>query len=170
MVKFKCNTMKKLRVLFLVIVLLQSCIETLPDEELSVKRMPYYGKEIRIDGYYKGLGIAQKEYFDYIFFYNNGIYFRFGYTDVDNINKIEDIINHSRANKQNWGVFQISDTLVNIQRWTQNAGTTQNMVLHIRYVIIDDTTLFYKDLGGDTTRYHFVKYNPKPDSTNVFIK
>lgn len=162
--------MKKLIVIFVSFVLLQSCNQTLPDEELSMTRIPYYGKEIRIDGYYKGLGIAQKKYLDYIFFYNNGVYFSFGYTDVDNINKIEDIVNRSRVHKDNWGVFQILDTLVNIQRWTQNAGTTQNIVLHFQYIVIDDTTLFYKGLSGDTTRYHFVKFSPKPDSTNVFIK
>jgi hypothetical protein len=162
--------MKKLIVIFVSFVLLQSCNKTLPDEELSMTRIPYYGKEIRIDGYYKGLGIAQKKYLDYIFFYNNGVYFSFGYTDVDNINKIEDIVNRSRVHKDNWGVFQILDTLVNIQRWTQNAGTTQNIVLHFQYIVIDDTTLFYKGLSGDTTRYHFVKFSPKPDSTNVFIK
>lgn len=162
--------MKKLILIFVSFVLLQSCNKTLPDEELSMTRIPYYGKEIRIDGYYKGLGIAQKKYLDYIFFYNNGVYFSFGYTDVDNINKIEDIVNRSRVHKDNWGVFQILDTLVNIQRWSQNAGTTQNIVLHFQYIVIDDTTLFYKDLSGDTTRYHFVKFSPKPDSTNVFIK
>jgi len=145
-----------------------SCVRTLPDEELTMTRIAYNGKEIRLDGYYTGAQPNQNKYFDYIFFYTNGVVFSFG--NLPDINLSQYLGGSTR--KPDWSVFQIKNNVINLQGWTENGSdfVRQYVLKDDSYTIINDTTLFYETSKGYKTTYHFKKFSPKPDSTNVFIK
>ena len=159
---------KKLLIIILLSSLL-SCECEIPDEEFTMQRKPCTTKQIRMDGYYEGAINAQKEFFEYLFFNENGVYYRFSYEDHESMDKIVNNIAYSQKNKQNWGIFQITDTLINVQMWTQKSGTIQNIIYSFQYLIINDTSLL-GSFNGQSSTYHFKKFSPKPDSTNVFIK
>jgi len=162
--------MKARLIFFLIISFVYSCIETLPDEKLTITRTPYSGKEFRLDGYYTGLVPGQSIFFNYIFFYTNGVTFYFGHTFIDDINKIKEDVESARKHKSYWGIFQVENDTVAIQGWRLRDDVYQNLLINFQYIIINDSTLFYNDSRGDTTSYYFRKFSPKPDSTNVFIK
>jgi len=162
--------MKVRLILFLIIPFVYSCIETLSDEELTITRTHYYGKEFRLDGYYTGLVPGQSVYYNYIFFYSNGVTYYLGHTFVEDINQIKIDVESSRKNKSSWGIFHVKNDTIAIQGWRLRDDVYQNLLINYQYKIINDTTLFYKDSRGDTTCYYFRRFSPKPDSTNVFIK
>ncbi len=164
--------MKTSYIIFIVLfITFMSCtVQTLPDEELTMTKAPNNGKEIRTDGYFTGLGLTQTMYYNYLFFYKNGTYFSFSNSLVDNLSQIRAEIEHFKTIKGSWGLYQVNNNIINIQRWRQSVEYYQFILNNYQYKIINDTTIFYSDKSGDTTRYNFIKYSPKPDSTNVFIK
>ena len=158
------------RYCLIVLLFLYSCVETLPDEELTMKKTSYNGKEIRVDGYYKG-SIANYNTYSNLIFYSNGVLLSFDYIK-SNENKLQNFsfIENIRTRKSNWGLFQITRDTVFIQVWRLNDYIYQNIIFNYKCVIKNDTTLFRIYNNGDTTKYNFNKFSPKPDSTNVFIK
>ncbi|MFM2293387.1 MAG: hypothetical protein RIS29_3200 [Bacteroidota bacterium] len=149
---------------------LWSCtIETLPDEELTMNREPYTGNSLRINGFYKG-AISMQNYYEYLFLYSNGVTFYIGYKDVDSLILMSKDLETALKKKDHWGVFQISNNSLYIQQWGQNPTAIQYILYNHKYEIVNDSTLFFKNSDGDSTIYHFIKYSPKPDSTNTFIK
>jgi len=159
--------------IFIFIFILQACVRTLPDEELTMTRTPYAGKEIRLDGYYTGAAPGQSKYYDYKFFYSNGVLFSFAtIPDVDIKKHLSQYNNIGRDSKTCWQIFQVENNVINVQGWTENGSDfiRQYVLKNDSYTIINDTTLFYENSKGYKTNYYFKKFSPKPDSTNVFIK
>lgn len=155
----------------LFLVLFSSCKRTFPDEELTMIRTPYYGKEIRLDGCYVSDPDELNKYSEYEFFYSDGVNFGFG--DLLNINNITQVseIDYKRKFKGYWGLYQVENNTIAIQRWKMNDVYPQFIIQRGLYKIINDTTLSIDLLNdGDITYYHFKHFMPKPDSTNVFIK
>ena len=163
--------MKTKLIFILFVLIICSCVRIIPDEELTMSRIPYTGNEIRLDGYFTGIQPGQKMYYNYIFFYSNGVVFSFGnLRDIDLTPYLK-----GSAGKAYWGIFQVKNNIIHNQGWINTGsgfiGDIQiNTVYDRYYKIINDTTLFDKNSSGDTTRYHFKRLSPKPDSTNVFIK
>jgi len=172
--EIQTKNMKTKLILALFIPFFYSCIETLPDEELTMIRTPYNGKEIRLDGYYSGLNYqsGNTTYIQYMFFYSNGImYTSFGYdSNIKDIDKIVSLMDKDRNIKRHWAIFQVKKDTITIQGWRLRDYVYQNYAYNYRYKIINDTTLFYENSLGVTTKFYFKKYSPKLDSTNVFIK
>jgi len=155
--------------LLLLIPLLYSCFIKLPDEELTMTRTPYNGKEIRLDGCYFEKEPGYEKYGNYLFFYSNGLMLYIG--DTININTISQFsggIKNMTNYKQQWHIFQIENKTINIQGWTEVVGTFSGyLAVHNEiYTILNDTTVSTED----SRIYYFKKFSPKPDSTNVFIK
>jgi hypothetical protein len=155
--------------LILLLALCSCTVETLPDEELTIKQEAYTGNQLRMDGFYKGLQTGQTLYYDFIFIYSNGITFCIGHKNVNSISDMDKDIDAAVSIKDHWGLFQIHNDSVYIQRWRARETVIQYLLTNYQYKIINDTTLYYKNSYGETT-YRFVKYSPKPDSTNTFIK
>jgi hypothetical protein len=160
----------KLITIILFLLFVCSCLRTLPDEELTITRIPYNGKEIRIDGYYTGLIPGQTKYSNYIFFYSNGVVFSFGYYNGLNPNQMVDVIGDVINWKDSWGIFQIKNDSIFIQGWRLKDIGSQFLLRNNQYKIINDSTLLEKVQSGNSSIYYFKKFSPKPDSTNVFIK
>jgi len=156
-------------ILFLVLVC--SCIRTLPDEKLTMTRTPYYGNEIRFDGYYFQF-LPSYNTFSNLIFYRDGVMMSFDYS-----NKIEDFYNNNkyvelvRKNKDSWGVFIVKNDTIKVQEWYPNPDyVIQYLTSNYKLKILNDTTLFIGFQNSNSATYHFKKFSPKPDSTNVFIK
>jgi len=154
----------------LIIISMCSCLRTLPDEELTMIRTTNNGTDIKINGWYKGERIYNNRC-EYVFFYSNGVFLEFAdLENIENTNQFTGGIDNIRKNKGVWGVYQIQNNLIHVQRWTSNDAAIQFVVANWTYNIMNDTTLFADFSNGDVRSYHFKRFYPKPDSTNVFIK
>jgi hypothetical protein len=163
--------MKTYLFLFVFALLAYSCIGTLPDEELTIKRTSYYGNEIRLDGYYFEFLPSYNTYSNLIF-YRNGVMMSFDYTS-----KIKDFYNNNKyvesvkKDKDSWGIYIVRNDSIIVQEWYLNPNNiVQFKVSNYKLKILNDTTLFIGTQNGDSAIYHFKQFSPKPDSTNVFIK
>ena len=155
--------MKTKLFLFLIIILVQSC--TTWEDELTKKRTPYNGKEFRIDGCYFRLRETGDYY--YLFFYSNGVLFSFndrlGITSKEQFKPLEP---YSRLY---WSIFQVQGKVITRTDWVE--ANLFSMSTSSRYYKIEnDTTISYFNQYNDTLYYHFKRFIPKPDSTNVYIK
>jgi len=162
--------MKSNIILILIALVLYSCVRSIPDEELTMARTPYTGKEIRLDGYFTGVSPGQDKYYDYIFFYSNGVAFSFG-----NLRDIDlNLYLKGNAGKTYWSIFRVENNTIHVQGWINLGsgffGVSQLTVEDKYYIILNDTTLYYDASNGYKTKYYFKKFSSKPDSTNVFIK
>lgn len=158
------KSMKTKLFLFLILLLVQSCM--LNEDELTKKRVPYYGKEFKIDGcyYYSTLDGSC----DYLFFYSNGVLLSFN----DSCNIISPL--QFKALKFNlriyWSIFQVEGKTITNTYWDAQKVSLSSVGTSSRfYKIENDTTLLYS-YNNNNFYYHFKHFNPKPDSTNIFIK
>jgi len=160
-------------ILFLVfLALVGSCKRTLPDEEFTLIKTPYNGSVIHMNGCYISDQYELNDYCGYCFFYSNGVYFALSdKLNIKNIFNFTGGIDNRRSDKSSWGLFQISNDTIKVQVWKMSDVSTQFIVQNRIYKIINDTTLSIDILNdGDINYFHFKKFTPKPDSTNVFIK
>ena len=160
--------MKTNIVFFLLLCFGQSCVPILPDEELTEMRTQYSGNELRIDGCFV---CKMVDYYSYTFFYLNGVCISFGLQNELGSGSLITDIEKIRNYKGSWGVFHVENNTINLQTWKQSDVLTQFIVQKRFYKIINDTTLSVDLLNnGYIKYYHFKRFMPKPDSTNVFIK
>ena len=159
----------KSKLIILYTIILCSCVKTLPDEELTMTKTSYNGKEIRLDGCYVSEPGELKNY-EYVFFYSNGVVFIWG--DLLYLQNLEQFTGGVKYNrKSNWGLFNVKTNTIEVQKWKMSDVAIQFLVQKRLYKIINDSTLSCDILNnGYTKRYTFRKFSPKPDSTNVFIK
>lgn len=166
--------MKSKIALLLIMFVTYSCTDKFSDEELTMSQTPYNGKEFRIDGYYLGETIEYNATYkySYTFFYNNGITFSLKNFDKFEPSQINDFFEKERLNKDSWGVFQLTSNTVKVQKWRYQGELLirQYLLENCKYTISNDSTLIYEDYLGYKSNCRFVKFNPKPDSTNLFIK
>ena len=79
--------------------------------------------------------------------------------------------------KDNWGIIKTNDNDIFIENWYSKDFQTGRGIRTKRGKIIDNKTFIFdevKNSDGDfekiNEKYRFVKFNPKPDSTNKWIK
>jgi hypothetical protein len=147
-----------------------SCVETLPDEELTMVRMPYNGSEIRLDGCFISEENTETHRHTYSFFYSNGTELSFSSSVV--IEQKNQVPIGVWSSKLFWGVFEISDKVIKVQSWDMNEDTFVRQFIRSNYIykILNDSTLLYENSKGYKLIYHFKKFSPKPDSTNIYIR
>jgi hypothetical protein len=146
-----------------------------------MKKTPYFGDELRIDGYYYS-NIIYDCYIGVAVFYRDGIciYTFAEPTNQDTLNYIENeiLLNEARINKMknvptDIGVFQIMYPNIQFEIWEYRTDPTS----HFGKIINDTTFIINKWVNNRTKKtysenqtYRFKQFSPKPDSTNVFIK
>lgn len=172
--------MKSKFALLLILFVTYSCKSYEPDPELIMKRLPYNGNKIRLDGFYFS---NRPNYTSYMFFYSNGIVFTRSGMDnkIVEINDILKDMEFVREHKDRWKIFQINNDTLHLHGWENTGsgfiGPIQVHSLNDEYykILNDSTLLFIKHTGyynytSDNNKYfYFKKCFPKPDSTNVFI-
>lgn len=152
------------------------------DDELSLKRVDYTGNQLRIDGYYYLINYndPQKNMGVFIFFRNGVLTYLGGgflsFNELENYIINKDFIDKKKDVKYFWGVFQVKNDIIKFERWYPSEGAKEAYVREGK--ILNDTTFHitksYRsngtELSDENETYHFRKFSPKPDSTNVFVK
>ena len=170
-----------------VLVLLVGCTckkITGEDDQLSIPKTPYTGKQLRMDGYWYN-DYANNTYREVYFFYNNGIAMSVGAFPIDETSKREqafqtvEFYDRIKQNKLCWGVFQVDGDKITFERWYPSSGGPTHAYVRAGKILNDTTfqiTESYRMQGGNKTEvsakdevYHFKKFSPKPDSVNVFV-
>ncbi|MDR1153883.1 MAG: hypothetical protein LBL04_04160 [Bacteroidales bacterium] len=156
------------------------------DDRLTLEKIDYNGKELRIDGYYRRYDYAGKEkklhgVTPYIL-YSNGVILGDVGVPIDRVSEMEECFRNgfyvNNAKKYYWGVFQINGIQIKYEKWVPSDGPFSTFIYE--GVILNDTTFiinkYYrmKDIDKKSPtevnwEYHFKQFSPKPDSTNRFI-
>ena len=170
---------KKKFLLVIATFLLTACYTELND--LTMDKTPYFGDELRIDGYYYS-SIEYDKYRNVAVFYRDGFCIRIGAEpesqEIFNYIENEILLNDAFINKMknvptNIGLFQIMYPDIQFEIWEYRTDPTTYFG-----TIINDTTFIVnkwvnnrikKTYEGNLT-YRFKQFSPKPDSTNVYIK
>jgi len=175
--------MVKKTYLFIVITLLTGCSKLV---DLKMKKAPYFGDELRIDGYYYSNPLYNK-YAD-ITTIGVAVFYRDGFcihtwgesANPDTLSYIENeillndaLITKMKKNPSHIGAFQIMYTDIKFETWE-----LRNWVFTYYGKIVNDTTfIIHKRMENNTGKifsenstYRFHQFSPKPDSTNNFVK
>jgi hypothetical protein len=164
------------------VIFASSCNVLYPDEELSLKRTDYTGKELKTNGYYYRHFYSEDSaiYTSISFLYRNGIILSCGSFSTANLNIVENEMlkryNMLRKQKVGWGVFLINNNQLLTEQWNATTGFGLPIVRNTGY-IENDTTFFitesyYSDIKKTEKKkyvYNFKQFDNKPDSTNAYI-
>ena len=178
--------MKKIVFYFLLLVFCLSCEEPVIYKDFILKKIPYTGNELRMDGYYyRYLDCEGNNCIFAYCFYRNGIVLHMGggalsLKEADEYVKqfMERDIN-SNYERSNWGLFVVDNQTIKFELYYPQEYFTKWTGI-MEGVILNDTTFritsFY-DLSNDerytvNDTFYFRQFSPKPDSTvaNKWIK
>lgn len=169
-----------IRLLTLLLLLLFTFSSCEKDKELTLSIQPYYGNELRLDGYYYYLNDSMGMVFDTYFFYQNGVCI---YGNSFHQEEVFEYMNYiflsdfflNNMTKDNYGAFVIQDDSIVIEKW----ALTQGPKPVSRYTgrILNDTTFIINQYRNPYTDereqlnnlFHFHAFSPKPDSTNTYV-
>jgi hypothetical protein len=150
------------------------------DDKMTLHKHPYYGSELRMDGYY--YIYDNNTYITPWCFYQDGCLLvisgrRSDLQEADN-HIIQMYIRnfHYKQVQHHWGVFHINNNNIVMQYYQ---GDNYRTIVKVEegHILNDTTfqmTLRYRVNGEDRESindvYHFRQFSPKPDSTNKWIK
>lgn len=155
-----------------------SCMK---DDKLAFYQSQYTGNQLRIDGFYYQK--SDSIYYSVLCFYRNGVLLYIGnrYTPsqlADLKNRIIDGSFYSsiRDKKDSWGAFKITNSGIDFQKW-ESASKKHYIANDYSGEIINDSTFritrYMRVNKTNVTQadelYIFMKFSPKPDSTNSFV-
>ena len=147
-------------------------------DPISLDQVNYDGT-LKTDGYYYYDNIRNdnSSYLRTIFLYRNGVFLD-GSSYADNLQEIdqwyENPLNYSSTYETafDWGLFKVSGSEIVVEKWIGSGGGPYPTKSYVGEVI-NDSTLIIED-GFESTgildTFHFRKFSPKPDSTNMFIE
>jgi hypothetical protein len=142
----------------------------------TLERENYRGKEIKTEGYYYAFSkTSTGESSGTIFFlYQNGVFLYLGSPKSGTIKELDNyVLQHNTAStipdaREFWGVFQIEQNQVSIERWLFSSG--RNIPSKVfQGQIVNDTTMSLK-LFDIVETWKFRAFSAKPDSTNAYVK
>jgi hypothetical protein len=164
---------------FLMFFLMSSCANFLNlfDDNLQLKREEYQGDQLKINGYFFEKDTTYGDVYNFYVLYNNGVVLNIGASRDFNYHK-EKFKKNDFDENYNLGVFQINQDSIKFERWYP--GEISKCYIREGKILNDTTfeiTESYRLKGRKKTErkerseiYHFIQFNPKPDSTNCFIK
>ena len=175
--------------IFFIIMLLSlncSCKSAFEDEKFTLKKTPYLGKELRIDGYYYKKYIlntnsTNEEHIDVIFFYNNGIVILAGsgnQIEIESYFSSGQFYDKLKSNPNVWCLYSINGETIKIEFLEPMGGIGAPMYMKIGKILNDTTFQLVREFASYNSEdsrdldeiYHFKQFTPKPDSTNVYTK
>ena len=155
------------KVLFLLIILFcQSCE---PNIEFLYDKTPYWGNELRINGYYY---YDNDNYSDIVFFYRDGSVYQTSQSKLENENYRQKIDLSGIQEKWGWGHFLIKGTDISYEYWDRSGCFA--FVGQFRGTIENDSTYTITRLRRQqhnnsfekvSKTYRFRSFENKPDST-----
>jgi len=172
---------KSILLFILIVTLFVSCepreVDLEPWKQLSLERTDYTGDKLRFDGCYYRDSYTGSTYGAYVFYYRNGVILSFlddkGITNLNEFTQTKFIA----TSEDNWWLYKISGDTIISKKWD---GYYELFITY--YNLIQNDSTFqriksYNSHTGITTTYdneiynmQFIKMNPRPDSTNIFIK
>ncbi len=169
----------------LLICLAFSCKKDQQDEELHLQQTPYFGDELRIDGFYYWTFNNGNSTRVFVLFSNGVIQGGTSYSGKDWEDKlISDILSgdyhaSSIKRKYEWGLFEIEDSLIRYEMWFPSPPGPMVSAAS-EGTILNDTTFHLQrsfrfengkrvNISERDELFHFRQFSPKPDSTNPFI-
>ncbi len=172
--------MVKKKLILITLILLTSCNTGLIN--LTIKKIPYLGDELRIDGYYYS-DLDFNNNLSAAVFYKDGfcIHTRIASpVNQDTLNYIENeiLLNDKYIAKMkkdpfHIGVFQIIYPNIEFEVWEYKAWT----FTYSGKIINDSTFIINKSICNENGKiylenltYRFKPFSSKPDSTNVWIE
>ena len=133
-------------------------------EPLYFERTPYFGDEVRTDGFWYHVSYSQYigSRMNLYFLYRDGsfLFARTLHTTDPNdvtIDSVARIYN----NQIDWGLFRVEDSVLQQTEWFW-PGPGSGKALLYNYVIINDTCI---QSEGEDEYYYFYPFEYKPDST-----
>ena len=169
-------------ILFLTL-LFNACAFLFKDDELWFDKRPYFGNDLRMNGYYyeKFSDNTISDNVVIIFFFSDGTMFTcsagYSISDIQLIDKaIPNLFDREKNSKLAWGVFAISGKTIQYSGWGTSVGGGLPSFKGIGIIENDSTFRITKHINSDGREFevneihHFRQFSPKPDSTNVFIK
>ncbi len=140
--------------------------------------------QLRLDGFYYTSVNPKTDAVKIIFLYENGVVLdMFSFDKVDTLfltKRINEKYYKDKSQKKSyldWGVYQLNNNQISITSWYPSSGGPLPVFVK-KGSVVNDTTFVInwyettkgkklKDLNGV---YKFVKFIPKPDSTNTVLK
>jgi len=172
--------MKTINILIIAVanLLFVSCIkDKYTDDSFKLNKNEYFGKQLKIDGYYYS-SVENEDYFSLYVFYRNGVVLIPGVSD--NPDEYLDGFTSGSGinNKDSWGLFLIENNTIQIEYYEPKM--IEGMAAYLKTgEIINDTTFVITEVkrskdGSErmtiNETYQYKQFIPKPDSTNKFIK
>lgn len=145
----------------------------------TITKQKLYNNNFNTNGYYIG---EQNGIYNILFFYRDGVVRYIGSKKTDNNLEISNYIFKEYINSKpkinsrtGWGTFIIDGKKIEYDMYAPRADAP---IYTRRGEILNDSTFVIKSISEfdgkktnpQNTIYHFRKFNPKPDSTNSFIK
>jgi hypothetical protein len=158
-----------------------SCTNILgKDEKLTLTKENYSGNIIKLDGYYysvtHSLGVPSSHVY---FLYRNGVIRYFGSFKTDSVNELDSLIKSSintlAVGKSHWGLFQIIDSMLTLEKWVSDNGGVHKVTRYDANILTKTTFKVFKiksskgDVLDRDLNFNFHPFSPKPDSTNDYI-
>ncbi len=172
--------MNYLLFLFGLLLVISGCSKIMEDDELSLKKTPYTGNQLRIDGYYYSRDSSS--IYDSYIFYRNGVLLDGGgelsgsFSELENIFKSDLFDSFNRESKTVWGLFVINESQISFETWYPSSGGGMPAYIMSGTIINDTTFKITRSMRSNGSEketkditYHFKKFSPKPDSSNVFL-
>ncbi len=156
------------------------CHKLFSDNELTMKRKPYLGTELRTDGYYYN---KELNFYRILFLYRNGVVLALPFSpseealsDLEESFRNGEFYQKYKNNKRFWGVFAVANNSIVYEQWGINQGGGKPVWQFSGPILSDTSFLINKYLEPKTGESHeknqiwyFKQFFPKPDSTNSFI-
>ena len=155
--------MKKICLILLLALSTTSCNKY---EPLHFERTPYFGNEVRTDGFwYQVNHSGMSDWMTVYFMYRDGTLLMTSAHRTTNPSEVTvDDIPYQSPNYYNqalWGVFVVEDDTLKWSEWFW-PGPGSGKALLYNYVIINDTCI---QSEGEGDYYYFHPFEFKPDST-----
>ncbi len=172
--------MKQIIITLQILLLFTGCKDIFKDDVLTLELEPNYSEQIKLNGYYYHFDSISTNVVVWVF-YRNGIVCFVGtgktLVDIENAFQNKESLNNIYTNKSAWGLYQLKNDSIITNGLFIYPGELRRISTISKGTILNDTTILFNlsirsnntiNLRNDTL--HFKQFNPKPDSTNVFIK
>ncbi len=161
--------MKKISLILLLVLLMASCNKN-KYEPLNFPRTPYYGNELRTDGFWYNIHYSQYDWkpdcMNLYFMYRDGTFLRAATVQTTVPDEVTvDCITHQGHNdfssQTAWGVFVVEGDTLKWSKWFWPAMGSGVSILHT-FEIVNDTCI---KRAGEDDYFYFHPFDYKPDST-----
>jgi hypothetical protein len=159
------------------LILLYSC--DCSDEEFSIARKPYFGNEIKTNGYFYSCDSTSGRTSIRLFYRHGIVLFGGAYSSSDLDSIEQEFLEHIeviRNDKTVWAPFEVKGNTLIIETYYDNPPSRRLRTQRLSHDIQNDTTIVWKNTDHPGYKdkvhnvvWHFKQLSSKPDSTNVFI-